>query len=486
MTLRKVLHVTLSAAKAVRSRGYALKLEDGGDGIAAKWVQVALEGEFLGYGGTDHPGFTFDRAIFEQVVANIHAHPSFHLGADGFGDEGVIPWDFSHASEADPTRGGLPLTGAPAQGWSSDAQIRNGSDGAELWMLTKFLEPARTFVLGGQYKWASVALSFESVDPISGEPTGALVTSIALTNTPFIEGMAQLAATTSGAAHLPTNNDAVITAQETATMDILKVLAALLGVAQTQEAVTAELESLVSLRGKLTELFGLAPSKATVDALLQSAADSHKGAETLSALCGALSVEDGTEAITSIATLQAASAELEKLKPELLELQKVQEAAEAVEVTSDVDRAIASNSAFDDGMRPMFELARKADKAAFLTKYPVGEAAPAVAAAELTKDVAATTSGIQLAVEPTVGAAAVTIDSQGNMKRPVVQASAPVAVSGVLGGVAVDLSMYPGVTDTQRMVAHLTASRSGFENQTWDDQFEAACLALAELKKAKA
>jgi len=429
MTLRKVLHVRLSASKAVRSRGYALKLEEGADeAIEAKWVQVAVEGEFLGYGGPDHPGFKFDRAIFEQVVANIHDHPAFKLGADGFGEEGVIPWDFSHASEADPARGTLPLTGAPAQGWSSDAQIRNGAGGAELWMLTKFLEPARTFVLAGQYKWASVALSFESVDPQTGEPTGALVTSIALTNTPFIEGMAQLAATTSGAAHLspPDNKDAVTAAKET-TMDILKALAALLGVGATQEAITAELVSLTDLRDKLVKLFAMAPNKATADAILQSATDARTGAETLQALCTALVVEDSAEAITSVAALQAASAELEKLKPELLELMKVQEAAEAVEVTADVERAIASNSAFDEGMRPMFELSRKTDKVAFLAKYPVGEAAAVSApvAAELTKDVAATTSGVQLAVVPTVGAAAVTIDAQGNMQRPAVQASAP-------------------------------------------------------------
>jgi len=50
----------------------------------------------------------------------------------------------------------------------------------------------------------------------------------------------------------------------------------------------------------------------------------------------------------------------------------------------------------------------------------------------------------------------------------------------------VNLSMYPGVTDTQRMVAHLTATRTGYNDQTWDVQFEAACLALAELKKATA
>lgn len=498
MRLVPVKRIQLEAPICIRARGVKLALEDAGDGIQAKWVQVAVEGDFLGYGGADHPGFTFTRATFVEVIANIHNHPSFHLGADGFGDEGIIPWDFSHASEQDPTRGSLAVTGAPAQGWSSDAQVRNGSDGkAQLWMLTKFGELARQFVKAGQYKWASVALSFESVDPESGDPTGALVTSIALTNTPFIEGMAQLAATTQG---LPTpvqpdNKDAVRAAEEI-TMDNLKALAALLGVSATLEAVTAELESLTGLRNQLITLFAMAPNKATTTAILQTAADAHKGAETLYALCGALAVKGGTEAITSVAELQAASAELAKLKPEMLALQKIQQDAELIEVTADVDRALASNAAFTDDMRPMFVLSRTADKKAFLEKYPVGDvAAPTVVApvaiAQLTQNVAATTTGVQLAVaptEPVVAAPAVTVNPlTGAITRPApaaVQAAAP--VTGVLGGQAVNLSIYPGVTDTAKMVLHLKATRPGYGDLVWDDQFEAACLALAELKKVAA
>lgn len=587
MTLREYFHVRLSAPTSMKARGNLLKLEDATGGVEAKWVQVAVEGEFLGYGGPDHPGFKFTRKTFEEVIANIHGHPSFKIGASGFGEEGVIPWDFSHASEQRPTEGSLPMMGAPAQGWSSDAQIRNGAGGkSELWMLTKFLEPARTFVLGGQYKWASVALSFESVDNETGEATGALVTSIALTNTPFIEGMAQLAATrqaaagqvearrsffeaadspekavemmkemfgipetatpsdvgaelskvsewvTAGSAPIGVDVDEIVSSLRTImnmapfssaqqvltqaetnianlgdqtaplstlernTMEILKVLATLLGVSATQEAITAELESLAGLRDKLVALFALAPNKATTAAILQSATDANVGAETLFALCTALSVKDGPEAITTVATLQAANAELEKLKPEMLKLQKIQEDAEAVEAKVDVDRAIASNAAFDESMRPMFALSRKTDKAAFLVKYPVPEAgaAPVVpVATHLTQSVAAQPGGAQLAVVPTVAAApvvgahGVTMDANGVMRRPVapVQAAVP-AATGVLGGQQVNLSLYPGVNDNQRMIAHLSATRANFKDQTWEDQCEAAFLALAELKKAAA
>ncbi len=159
-----------------------------------KWVQVTREGNFPGYLGGLKP-FSFTRANLEQMVANVKAHPSFVAGADGIGTAQVIPWDFNHASEANPASGNLPATGAPASGWTLDMEVRTSSDAkAELWALTDFLEPARSYVKTGAYQWASVAVAFDAVNGESGQNVGAMVTSIALTNTPFVEGMAQLVA----------------------------------------------------------------------------------------------------------------------------------------------------------------------------------------------------------------------------------------------------------------------------------------------------
>lgn len=164
-----------------------------------KWVQVATEGTYLGYQG-GAAGFTFSRSTFEQVKANVRNHPAFKAGADGVGCSQVIPWDFEHASTFAPSDGVIPERGVPSQGWTYDFDVRNGADGkAQLWALTEFLEPARGYVKARQYQWASVVLAFNSVDPVSGKETGARVVSIALTNTPFIEGMERLVASATAA-----------------------------------------------------------------------------------------------------------------------------------------------------------------------------------------------------------------------------------------------------------------------------------------------
>lgn len=167
---------------------------DEGDG--PKWVQVTREGNFPGYMGGTQP-FAFTRKDLDDMVANLKTHPSYKLeGGQPTGR--VIPWDFNHASEYEATSGDLPLSGAPAQGWTLDMEVRNGADGkAELWALTQFLEPAKTYVKTGAYQWASVAVAFNAVHPETARNVGALVTSIALTNTPFVEGMEQLVASTS-------------------------------------------------------------------------------------------------------------------------------------------------------------------------------------------------------------------------------------------------------------------------------------------------
>lgn len=164
------------------------------DSDEPKWVQVALEGDYLGYAGGSRP-FRFTRETFEQIQSNLRAHPAYKMGPDGFGEADVIPWDFNHASELHPAEGSLPFTGSPSHGWTRDFDVREGPDGkAQLWALTRFLEPARSYVRNGQMQWASVAVQFDAVDPVSGQNIGAIVTSIALTNTPFIEGMEKLVA----------------------------------------------------------------------------------------------------------------------------------------------------------------------------------------------------------------------------------------------------------------------------------------------------
>jgi hypothetical protein len=160
----------------------------------ATWIQIAAEGEYKG-----HPTgeFELDAKVFSEIIKNFRAHPSFELDeATGLGKEGVIPFDFHHASEEPPARVGV--MGAPAQAWALDLEMRKGEAGAELWALASWLEPARSYVQQGKYKWTSVAIWPNATDPKSGKNIGFYMSSIAFTNDPFIQGMHAIAAHRSG------------------------------------------------------------------------------------------------------------------------------------------------------------------------------------------------------------------------------------------------------------------------------------------------
>lgn len=163
------------------------------DAAKPVWVQIAAEGDYKGYEGG---AFKFDRAVFDNIVSNFQSHPAYATG----GGKDVIPWDFHHASEFSPVLGSIPSAGVPAQGWVRELEVRQGARGLELWALTRWLEPARTYIKDGKYKWASVTVYFGTKDPVSGEERGANLVSVALTNQPFIEGMQELVAAQRGGA----------------------------------------------------------------------------------------------------------------------------------------------------------------------------------------------------------------------------------------------------------------------------------------------
>lgn len=176
--------------------GAAVKLADIPEENGPVWIQVATEGKWDGHpsGGS----IAFTRQTFEQIIKNFHANPWYHQGPDGVGDQRVIPYDYEHASEMKPTEGSIPETGAPAPAWASELQIRDGEDGkAQLWALTILSDQAREQIRSGGYLSTSVAVWPNALDAVTAKPIGALLTSIAFTNHPFIKGMAPIAASMS-------------------------------------------------------------------------------------------------------------------------------------------------------------------------------------------------------------------------------------------------------------------------------------------------
>lgn len=141
------------------------------------WIQVAKAGEYFKSG---YP-FKLNAQVFTDIVSNFNATTNR-----------TIPIDFEHASEADATKGEIPTRGAPAQGWITQLEMREG--GESLWALVDWLPLARSYIKSGKYKFFSPAIRFNARDKTTGKVIGARMTSGALTNNPFLDGMVPLAA----------------------------------------------------------------------------------------------------------------------------------------------------------------------------------------------------------------------------------------------------------------------------------------------------
>lgn len=180
------------------AQGLAL---DVGEDAPAVWQCVAYEGAWNG-----HPAgaFEFTRETFAQIVRNFRNDPRYARRAGqppvteatpeqiASGDYDVIQWDFHHAAEMPAAQ--VAADGAPAQGWALELKQGEFQGKAALFVLTRWLEPARSYIRAGRYKWCSVSVWFSAPDPSTGQDQGAVLTSIAVTNNPFLQGLPSLRA----------------------------------------------------------------------------------------------------------------------------------------------------------------------------------------------------------------------------------------------------------------------------------------------------
>lgn len=160
------------------------------------WIQVAAEGEFKGY--PDGP-LNLDETWFNAAIKNFHEHPSFRAGTDGVGIDPVIPFDYEHASEMGPQLvPSIAKEGVPAIAWALDLQTRKGDDGeVQLWAFVELGDKLRQQIKKKEYRWTSIAAARNAKDKMTGEKIGPVITSIAVTNRPFIQGMEPMAASVS-------------------------------------------------------------------------------------------------------------------------------------------------------------------------------------------------------------------------------------------------------------------------------------------------
>ena len=152
----------------------AVVLADAGEGKKAVWIQVAKPGHFF---KGDH--FELNDRVFSDIIANFEATRNHE-----------VPVDFEHATEQSPSEGNIAAVGAPAQGWVRELRMQGGN----LYGLVEWGDLAREYIKAKKYKYISPAIVLNARDRNTGKPIGARLTSVALTNKPFLDGMMPVAA----------------------------------------------------------------------------------------------------------------------------------------------------------------------------------------------------------------------------------------------------------------------------------------------------
>lgn len=321
-------HLLDDASRGVRCPGVAL-CADGSPAVGHRtWNQIARLGEFRG-----HPQgqFAFTPEVFGEIVRNFRAT-----------ENGEVPVDFEHTSETLPP--GTALHGIPAPAWIVDLDDRGK---AGLWGLFDWKDPAAVeHVRAGRIKYVSPAVNFSSVHKVTGQDIGARLTSVALTNHPFLDGMAPLVA--SETAHSVTA-DQVIAALRSATPEQITTLSH-------------------------TVRLGLAPGDVHVPTGVKVTPSNTRSPmdKFHKAFRAKFKLADDADEGAMMSALEKHLSEHEKLAKEHSELSEGEKKRKMAEAAQCADRA-RTDYGLPETALPMLRAQCMADRAAFDAAYPVRE-----------------------------------------------------------------------------------------------------------------
>jgi phage I-like protein len=170
---------------------------DAGAGEAAGKVRIPLAVTGTWVRGSNKFSITPDD--LESIVHNFRERQN-----------GEINVDYDHASEMPEVAAGGPIPSAgrivgidaPEKlGANSELRIANRESGPPfvahtsrsiLWGWFEPTERARTLVMNREYRYISPAIDWGAKNKRTGKPQGATLTSVALTNRPFLEEMPQI------------------------------------------------------------------------------------------------------------------------------------------------------------------------------------------------------------------------------------------------------------------------------------------------------
>lgn len=323
----------------VRSRLGAVEIEAPANDVEiprVKWINVANEGEYLGH---HQGGFELTLEVMGQLVSNLRAHPKYLVGdvtlPDGSvvqaGSRDVVQYDYEHASEMAPWEGTIPLSGAPAMGWVWDLEIRKGADGrGQLWALSWLGDQIRGQIQRREYKWVSIAWNPSGVHWQTGQPIGAVLTSIAFTNHPFLQDLADLAARAgSGTAGQGPQTRLPFRADQRS------------GGIRGAGPSNPNQGNTMDLRVRLASLFRLVP-EANDDSIIRAAENASNNGGTLAAVLAAFGVSDPQALIGAAQELPQVRQKLADALAELDSLGRADASADEAVAQQDVASALSA------------------------------------------------------------------------------------------------------------------------------------------------
>ena len=291
------------------------------DDAATSWVQISEAGEWEGH---DAGPFSLSLAEFESAIAAFKRQ------------ENPIVVDYEHSStESAPE-------GAPAAGWIRDLETRAGTDGLELWAMVDWTERAAERIRASEYRFLSPVWLFDAPDRESGEALLAELHSLALTNTPFLDGMA------------PVELSRLRGAKETAIMKSVELQEA--PEAPPEEAPEDEEEAALGPAGELLASALELEDPAELMPLLEA---------NLEAVVSLLSGEEAEaeeppaeEAAAKTAALSVAVGRNSELESRIAVMQSEIEHFKTTEAEAEADAAIACGRAGEDQRESLVKLYR--------------------------------------------------------------------------------------------------------------------------------
>ena len=135
---------------------------------AETWIQLFKVGDFYDWRYGD---FSINAEHFERMVENFTTRAA------------SVPGDYDHSF----SKG----EGSVSAGWTKAVEVRDGAEGPEMWGQVVLTERAAEQVRAGEYRFISPEFSLNHMNE-RGEAIGPCLLAWALTNRPFLEGMAEV------------------------------------------------------------------------------------------------------------------------------------------------------------------------------------------------------------------------------------------------------------------------------------------------------